>query len=91
MIEAIQRFLRPPSTTAAERAQRAVTVRALLDDPTIQDAILSIQSDLIGEWTRAGNADERENLWRAVNVLDRLQTWLRSAAAADLTALRRVK
>ena len=74
-----------------ERAARAVAIRALLDDPNVKTAFAQVETDLTGEWRRCFDAAERENLWRALNVMDRLQTWLRSGANADLTALRRVK
>lgn len=77
--------------TPAERAQRAVSVRALLADPNIQHAFASIEADLTAEWKRAHDVGERENLWRAVNIMERLKTWMQSAASHDLTALRRQK
>jgi len=76
---------------AEERAARAVAIRALLDDPNVKTAFAQVEADLTGEWRRCFDAAERENLWRALNVMDRLQTWLRSGASADLTALRRVR
>lgn len=77
--------------TPAERAGRAIAVKALLEDPNIKDAFAQIESDLIAEWRKTFDANERENLWRAVNVMDRLKTWMLSAASHDLTALRRTK
>jgi hypothetical protein len=74
-----------------ERAARAVAIRALLDDPNVRAAFAQVEADLTGEWRRCFDACERENLWRALNVMDRLQTWLRSGASADLVAMRRVK
>ena len=74
-----------------QRAQRAVAVKALLDDPNVRDAFAAIEADLVAEWKRCFDADERDNLWRAVNIIERLQAWLRSAASHDLTALRRQK
>jgi len=74
---------------AEARARRAAAVRALLDDQNVQDAFAAIEADLIGEWRRARNAEERENLWRALHVVERLKTWLHSAASHDLTTLRR--
>ena len=75
--------------TPGERARRAVAVKALLDDPNIRDAFAAIEADLVGEWKRCFDAQERDNLWRAVNVMERLQAWLRSAASHDLAALKR--
>jgi hypothetical protein len=74
-----------------QRAQRAVAVKALLDDPNVRDAFAAIEADLVAEWKRSFDAHERDNLWRAVNVMERLQAWLRSAASHDLAALRRQK
>ena len=73
------------------RARRAAAVRALLDDEQVRHAFAAIEADLTAEWRRAHSAEERENIWRAVNLIDRLKTWLHSAASHDLTALRRAK
>ena len=75
--------------TSEERARRAVAVRALLDDRNVRDALAAIEADLVAEWKAAQTPEERQNLWLAVRNLERLQTWLRSAASHDLTALRR--
>jgi hypothetical protein len=75
----------------AERAGRAIAVRALLEDPNIKDALASIEDDLVAEWRKTFDAQERDNLWRAVQIMDRLKTWMLSAASHDLTALRRTK
>ena len=73
------------------RARRAVAVRALLDDANVRDAFAAIEADLVAEWKAAQAPEERQNLWLAVKNVERLQTWLRSAASHDLTALRRQK
>jgi hypothetical protein len=77
--------------TPAERAQRAVGVRALLDDQNVKDGFAAIEGELVAEWKRCHDAHERDNLWRTVQLMERLQAWLRSAASHDLTALRRQK
>jgi hypothetical protein len=74
---------------AAARAQRAIACKNLLADPVIQSAFAEIEVDLTEEWKRCHTAEERENLWRAVNIMERLKVWLQSAASHDLTALRR--
>lgn len=84
----LRRFRQP---APEEVAARAVVVRSLLEDQNIQDAFDAIEADLMEEWRNARNAEERENIWRAVNIMERLKTWLRSAASHDLAALRRVK
>ena len=76
---------------AEERARRAVAVRALLDDRNVRDAFAAIEADIVAEWKAAQTPEERQNLWLAVRNLERLQTWLRSAASHDLAALRRQK
>lgn len=77
--------------TPEERAARAIAVRELLNDQNVKDAFASIEADLMAEWKRTFDTTERENLWRAVSVMERLKTWLQSAASHDLTALKRVK
>ena len=74
-----------------QRAQRAVAIRALLEDRNMQDAFAAVRDDLVEEWARCHDPAERENLWRAVNVMERLKVWLQSSASHDLTALRRAK
>ena len=74
-----------------QRAQRAIAVRALLDDPNVKQAFAAIEAELTAEWKRSFDGQERDNLWRAVNVMERLQAWLRSAASHDLTALKRAR
>jgi hypothetical protein len=77
--------------TPAERAARAVAVRGLLNDPNIQDAFASIEADLIDEWRRNFNSAERENLWRALSIVERLKVWMNSAASHDMKAIRATK
>ena len=77
--------------TPDQRARRAAAVKTLLDDPNVREAFAAIEADLVDEWKRCCDAHERVNLWRAVNVVARLQAWLRSAASHDLAALRRQK
>jgi hypothetical protein len=77
--------------TAEARARRAAAVRALLDDDHVKQAFAAIEADLTAEWRRAHSAEERENIWRAVNLIERLKTWLHSAASHDLAALRRAQ
>lgn len=77
--------------TPEERGLRAVAVRQLLADQNIKDAFASIERDLTDEWKATHDPDQRENLWRAVNVMERLKTWLHTSASGDLTALKRTK
>ena len=77
--------------TPEERAGRAIAIKALLDDPTVKEAFASIEADIIAEWKKTFDPCERDNLWQALNVMGRLQTWMISGASGDLTALKRVK
>ena len=77
--------------TPEQRARRAAAVRAMLDDPNVKHAFAAIEADLVAEWKRTFDAHERDNLWRAVDIVERLQAWLRSAASHDLAALKRRK
>jgi hypothetical protein len=81
----------PHRPTPEARARRAAAVRALLEDANVREAFAAIEADLVAEWKRTHSADERENLWRAVDLIERLRTWLRTAASHDLAALRRAK
>ena len=74
-----------------ELRARAIRMQLLLDDADIQAGFADIEADLMGAWKRCHDSAERENLWRTLNLIDRLQTWMRSSASYDLTALRRVK
>jgi hypothetical protein len=75
--------------TSEQRAARAVSIRALLDDPNIKDAFASIEADISEEWRRTFDPAERENLWRAINIMDRLKTWL--VSNSSLTEIKRAK
>ena len=77
--------------TREERAIRAARVRVLLADRDVQTAWAEIEADLTREWRSSRTPEERENIWRAINIMDRLKTYLTSYASDDLTALRRAK
>ena len=77
--------------TPAERARRAAAIRALLDHPEVREAFEAVEEELTAEWKRAQSVDERETLWRALHLVERVRTWLRSAASYDLTAMRRAR
>lgn len=77
--------------TPDERARRGVKFKQMLEDPEVQEAFASIEADLKEEWVACHNADERLNLWLSVRLIEKLKTWMISAASYDLTALRRLK
>lgn len=72
-----------------ELRARAIRMQLLLDDPDIQAAFADMEAELMKDWKACRDQNERENFWRAVNGLDRLQVWMRSAANYDRTAIRR--
>lgn len=75
--------------TPETRLARAIAVKALLDDPNVKDAFAEIEADLFTEWRNCHDAQERENLWRAMNIIDRLKGWMASAASHEMVAMRR--
>lgn len=77
------------SLSPEERAARAVRISALLDDEDIKNGLASIEAEIVEEWRRTQDPHERENLWRAINIMERLVQWMRSAASHDMAALRR--
>ncbi len=79
--------------TPEARAARAFRVQTLLDDGDIQQAFADVRADFIDEWTRCHDPAQRENLWRAVHVVERVQQVLASYAIASnaMTELKRSK
>jgi hypothetical protein len=75
--------------TSDQRAHRAVAIRALVNDPNVKEALAAIEADLVAEWKSSRTTEERENCWRAIDVMGKLKAWLNSAQSHDLTALRR--
>lgn len=68
---------------------RAYRMQALLDDGDIQAAFEEMEAEIYQAWKTCFNADERQSLWETLRGLERLQTWMRSAASYDLTAIQR--
>lgn len=77
-----------------ERAARSAIFRAALEDGVISETLADIESQFVEEWKRARSSDERENLWRSVNILQMLRQRMGAIAAGErdsVTAIRRVK
>jgi hypothetical protein len=55
-----------------ERAALGARFREVL--PDIQGALDSLASEYADEWARTHVAEERENLWRAVQVVKKLKS-----------------
>lgn len=77
--------------TPEELRARAIRMQAFLDDDDIKAAFAGVETELTEEWRRCFDERERDNLWRALQIIDRLKTWMRSAASYDRTQIRRVK
>lgn len=75
--------------TPDERATRAVAIRTLLEDPLVIEAFKDIEADLTKEWRGCADPEQRENIWRALHVMDRMKAWMASGASWDMTALKR--
>jgi len=74
--------------SAEQLRARAIKMQALLEDSDIQEGFETVEAAITAEWRRCQDQGERDNLWRALNIMDRLQTYMRSAASYDLTAIR---
>lgn len=75
--------------TPEQRSQRAVEFRAALESGVIRDTLNEIESRLTSEWKATQDALERDNLWRSVQILDRMRSFM-AEATADTDALRNV-
>lgn len=74
-----------------ERRARAIRIQALMEQDELRQAFDDVKAVLTDEWSRCHDPDGRENLWRAVNIADRLQTWMHAAAHdPSLTPIKRV-
>jgi hypothetical protein len=77
------------SLTDAEKAARAARIKDLLDHPEVKAAFAYVEDSFIGEWRRAQTSAERENMWLALQIVERVRTWMLSTSSGDLTAIRR--
>lgn len=66
-------------------------MQMLLDDNDIKAGFTEMEAELMRDWKSCFDPNERENLWRAVQGLERLQTWMRSAASYDRSAIRKAR
>lgn len=79
--------------TPEQRRGRALRVSAMMEDGDLKSAFDDVEADLTAEWQRCFDAVERENLWRAQNVLRMIRTKLTqfgSLGTSDITELRRL-
>lgn len=80
-----------------ERAARAATFRAALQDGVIKEVLDEIEAQFTSDWKTARTPDERENCWRAVNILSLLRQKMGTISvepklhSADVTQIRRAR
>lgn len=59
--------------TPAERAGRAARYAALMEDGELGEAFDKIERDFSEAWKTTFDATERDNLWRAVQVVKKVR------------------
>lgn len=72
-----------------EKAGRASRINEFLDHPEVKAGFDFITEEFVREWRTAQTVEERENMHRALRIMENLQTWMRSTSSGDLAALRR--
>jgi hypothetical protein len=63
--------------TAFEDIVRAKRAAALLEDPLFREACGQIEKALTASWKSEASAERREELWRELAALDRVESYLR--------------
>lgn len=77
-----------------ERAAKASIFRGALEDGVIAECLTDIETQFVDEWKRSQTADERENCWRTVRVVQLLRQHMAAIIAGErdsVTAIRRAK
>lgn len=81
--------------TPEQRRVRASRVRDMMDDGEIGAAFDDVKAQFISQWEACRDAHERDNLWRAVDILNQVRGRLAAMAAGEpdgsVTAIRRIK
>lgn len=72
---------------------RAYRVQTLLENDDIKQAFEDVKAGFIDEWTRTHDSAQRDNLWRAVHIVGKVQEVLASYAMAShpMTDLKRTR
>ena len=65
--------------TEQEIIERGIKAKTILDSPTMQEAIADCKLAIYSSWREAQNPITREELWYALEGLDRVVTWLEVA------------
>lgn len=81
--------------SAEQRAIKAARFRQLSEDGALLELFDGVEKSIADEWKRTFDAVERDNLWRSIQVLNKLRQCLQSGISAglsqtQLTELRRV-
>jgi hypothetical protein len=81
--------------TPEQRRVRASRIRELMQDGEIAAAFDDVKAQFVSQWETCRDAAERDNLWRAVDVVNRVRGSLAAMAAGEpdgsVSAIRRVK
>ena len=77
--------------TPEGRHARAARLRELRSHDDIKDAIESVKDDIRAEWERTFVPSERENLWNALQGVERVWSRIAEWSHADLSAIKRAK
>ena len=62
-------------------AYRGSRAKALLDDELLSEAFKAVHAGLIETWTECDKPEERERIWVAVGLLDKIKSALIVAVA----------
>ena len=76
--------------TPAERAGRAARYAALMEDGELGEAFDRVERDFAEAWKTTFNAEERDNLWRAVQVVKKVREHFATAISDGRVANHRI-
>lgn len=78
-----------------QRRVRASRIRDMMGDGEIGAAFDDVKAQFISQWETCRDAHERDNLWRAVDILNRVRGSLVALSAGEpdgsVSAIRRTK
>jgi len=62
--------------TKSKDEQRATRAKQLLDDELLNEALESLEADILEEWRNNKRTSDREELWHTLKGIDRFRTYL---------------
>lgn len=78
--------------TPEERRARAYRVAALMEDGELLGVLADIEADTMREWRNCFDANERDNLWRFIRLIEIMRSRFGEIAAEGrITDIRRLK